>query len=139
MATLVDIARNKGVSGYIGEGSNRWPAVHRLDAAHLFRLALEKAPAGSTLHAVADEGVATRAIAEVIGRHLDLPVVSISPEEAGEHFGWLAGFLGADSPASSTLTRELLGWQPTHPGLIDDLNQGHYFRKPIRVTSSVQR
>jgi nucleoside-diphosphate-sugar epimerase len=130
MATLVDIARAKGVSGYIDDGSNRWPAVHRLDAAHLFRLALEEAPAGSTLHAVADEGVPIRDIAEVIGRHLDLPVVAISPEDAGEHFAWLAGFLAADSPASSALTRKLAGWQPTHPGLIDDLDQGHYFHKP---------
>ena len=93
MAALVGIARDKGVSGYIGDGSNRWPAVHRLDAAHLFRLALEKAPAGSALHAIADEGVPIRAIAEVIGRHLDLPVVAISPADAGEHFSWLAGFL----------------------------------------------
>lgn len=130
IAALVGIARDKGVSGYIGDGSNRWPAVHRLDSAHLFRLALEKAPAGSTLHAVADEGVPIRDIAELIGRHLDLPVVAISPEAAGEHFAWLAGFLAADSPASSALTRELLGWQPTHPGLIDDLDQGHYFHNP---------
>jgi nucleoside-diphosphate-sugar epimerase len=130
MATLVGIAAGKGVSGYIGDGSNRWPAVHRLDAAHLFRLALENAPAGSVLHAVADEGVAIRDIAEVIGRHLDLPVVSVSPEDAGEHFGWLAGFLAVDSPASSALTRELMGWQPIHPGLIDDLEKGHYFHKP---------
>jgi nucleoside-diphosphate-sugar epimerase len=130
MAALVGIAADKGVSGYIGDGSNRWPAVHRLDAAHLFRLALEEAPAGSTLHGVADEGVPIRDIAEVIGRHLDLPVVAISPEDAGEHFAWLAGFLAADSPASSGLTRELVGWRPTHPGLIDDLDQGHYFHKP---------
>jgi nucleoside-diphosphate-sugar epimerase len=130
MATIVGIARAKGVSGYLGDGSNRWPAVHRLDAAHLFRLALEKAPAGSTLHAVADQGVPIRAIAEVIGRHLDVPVAAISPREAGEHFTWLAGFLGLDIPASSTLTRELLGWQPAHPGLIDDLGKGHYFHNP---------
>jgi nucleoside-diphosphate-sugar epimerase len=130
LATLVRIARDKGVSGYIGDGSNRWPAVHRLDAARLFHLALEKAPAGSTLHAVADEGVPIRAIAEVIGRHLDLPVVAVSPDEAGGHFSWLAGFLAADSPASSTLTRELLGWQPTQPELIDDLDKGHYFHNP---------
>jgi nucleoside-diphosphate-sugar epimerase len=130
VAALVGMARGQGISGYIGDGSNRWPAVHQLDSAHLFRLALEKAPAGSTLHAVADEGVAIRDIAEVIGRHLDLPVVSISPEDAGEHFAWLAEFLAADSPASSALTRELLGWQPTQPGLIDDLDQGHYFHKP---------
>jgi nucleoside-diphosphate-sugar epimerase len=129
MATLVGIAREKGVSGYIGDGANRWTAVHRLDTAHLFGLALEQAPAGSTLHAVADEGVAIRDIAEVIGRHLDVPVVSISPEDAGEHFTWLAGFLGLDSPASSTLTRELLGWQPTQLGLIADLDQGHYFQQ----------
>ena len=98
MATLVGIARDKGVSGYIGDGANRWPAVHRLDAAHLFRLALEKAPAGSVLHAVADEGVPIRDIAEVIGRHLDLPVAAIAPEDAAEHFGWLAGFLGDRQP-----------------------------------------
>jgi nucleoside-diphosphate-sugar epimerase len=130
MATLVGIARDKGVSGYIGDGSNRWPAVHRLDSAHLFRLALEKAPAGSTLHAVADQGVPIRDIAEVIGRHLDVPVVSIPREEAGEHFSWLGAYIGADSPASSTLTRELLGWHPTQPGLIDDLDKGHYFHNP---------
>jgi nucleoside-diphosphate-sugar epimerase len=130
IAALVGIARDKGVSGYIGDGSNRWPAVHRLDSAHLFRLALEGAPAGSTLHAVADEGVPIRDIAEVIGSHLNLPVVAISPEDAGGHFTWLAGFLAADSPASSTLTRELLGWQPTQPGLIDDLDKGHYFDNP---------
>jgi nucleoside-diphosphate-sugar epimerase len=129
VAMLVGIAREKGVSGYIGDGRNRWTAVHRLDSAHLFRLALEQAPAGSTLHAVAEEGVPIRDIAEAIGRHLDLPVVSIAPEAAGEHFTWLAGFLAADSPASSALTRELLGWRPTHPGLIADLDEGHYFRQ----------
>jgi len=130
MATLVDIAREKGASGYIGDGTNRWPAVHRLDSARLFRLGLEKAPAGSTLHAVADEGVPIRDIAEVIGRHLDIPMISVAPEDAPAHFTWLAGFLGADSPASSTLTRELLGWQPTQPGLIADLDEGHYFHSP---------
>ncbi|KJK57079.1 SDR family oxidoreductase [Saccharothrix sp. ST-888] len=130
LATLVGIARSKGVSGYIGDGSNRWPAVHRLDAARLFRLALEKAPAGSTLHGVAEQGVPVRDIAEVIGRHLELPVAATNPEDAGQHFGWLAGFLAADSPASNTLTRELLGWQPAHPGLLDDLDQGHYFHTP---------
>jgi nucleoside-diphosphate-sugar epimerase len=127
MAILVGIASGKGVSGYIGDGSSRWPATHRLDVARLFRLALEKAPAGSTLHAVAEEGVAIRSVAEVMGRHLDVPVVSISPEDAGEHFGFLAGFLGLDSPASSIVTRELLGWQPTRPGLLEDLDLGHYF------------
>ncbi len=130
LAALVGIARDKGVSGYIGDGSNRWPAVHRLDSARLFRLALEKAPAGSTLHGIADEGVPIRDIAEVIGRHLNLPVASISPQNAAEHFAWLAGFVATDSPASSALTRELMGWQPTHPGLIDDLDQGHYFHQP---------
>jgi nucleoside-diphosphate-sugar epimerase len=128
MATLIAIARDKGVSGYIGDGSNRWPAVHRLDSARLFRLAVEAAPAGSTLHAVADQGVPIRDIAEVIGRHLDIPVVSVAPEDMSEHFTWLSRFLAADSPASSTLTRELLGWQPVQPGLIEDLDQGHYFR-----------
>jgi nucleoside-diphosphate-sugar epimerase len=130
MATLVGIARDKGVSGYLGDGSNRWPAGHRLDAARVFRLGLETAPAGSVLHAVAEEGVPIRDIAEVIGRHLDLPLTAISPDDAAEHFSWLAAFLGADSPASSALTQELLGWQPTHPGLIDDLDEGHYFRPP---------
>jgi nucleoside-diphosphate-sugar epimerase len=127
VAILVGIAREKGVSGYIADGSNRWPAVHVLDSAHLFGLALEQAPAGSTLHAVAEQGVPTRDIAAVIGRHLDLPVVSISPEDAGGHFGWLGPFFGLDAPASSVLTRELLAWQPTQPGLIEDLEEGHYF------------
>jgi nucleoside-diphosphate-sugar epimerase len=130
MATLVGIAREKGVSGYIGDGANLWPAVHRLDSARLFRLAFEQAPAGSTLHAVAEEGVPIRDIAEVIARHLEVPMASVSPEDAGEHFTWLAHFLGADSPASSELTRQLLGWSPTQPGLIDDLEQGHYFSNP---------
>jgi nucleoside-diphosphate-sugar epimerase len=130
IAALVGIARAKGVSGYIGDGSNRWPAVHRLDSGHLFKLAIDGAPAGSTLHAVADEGVPVRDIAEVIGRHLRLPVVSIEPGEAREHFTWLADFLAADSPASSQLTRELLGWRPTQQGLLEDLDRGHYFRDP---------
>jgi nucleoside-diphosphate-sugar epimerase len=127
MAAIVGIARAQGVSGYLGDGSNRWPAVHRLDAARLFRLAVENAPAGSTLHAVADEGVPIRDVAEVIGRHLDVPVAPISAEAAPGHFTWLAGFLGLDIPASSTLTRELMDWQPAQPGLIDDLGKGHYF------------
>jgi nucleoside-diphosphate-sugar epimerase len=128
MATIVGIARQKGTSGYIGDGSNRWPAVHRLDSGRLFRLALENAPAGSTLHSVADEGVPIRDIAEVIGRQLGIPVVSISPEEAAAHFGRMGAFIGTDSLASSALTRELLRWQPTQAGLIDDLELGHYFR-----------
>jgi len=130
MATLVGIDRDKGVSGCIGDGSNRWPAVHRLDAAYLFRLALEQAPAGSVLHAIADEGVPIRDVAVVIGRHLNLPLAAVAPEDAGEHFGWLGRFLAIDAPASSALTRELLGWQPAQPGLIDDLDKGHYFHNP---------
>jgi nucleoside-diphosphate-sugar epimerase len=130
MAALVGIAREKGVSGYLGDGTNRWPAVHRLDSARLFRLVLEQAPAASTLHAVADEGVPIREIAEVIGRHLDVPVAAIAAEEAVGHFTWLSHFIGLDSPASSALTRELLAWEPTNLGLIEDLDLGHYFRKP---------
>jgi hypothetical protein len=102
-------------------------AVHRLDSAKLFRIALDAAPPGSTLHAVADEGVPTRAIAGVIGRHLDVPVVSVPVEQAPGHFTWLAGFFGLDAPASSALTRQVIGWQPTHAGLLDDLDEGHYF------------
>ena len=124
---LIAIAREKGVSGYVGDGSNRWPALHRLDAARLFRLALEKAPAGSVLHGVGEEGVPTRTIAEVIGQHLDLPVVSIAPSDAGKHFSWLGLFSSVDNVTSSALTRELLGWQPVHPTLIQDLEDGHFF------------
>ena len=124
------IARTQGISGYIADGANRWPAVHRFDAARSFRLALETAPPGSTLHPVADEGVPVREIAELIGRRLDIPVASISLDKAADHFGWLAHFLGIDAPASSALTRDLLDWEPTQPGLIDDLEQGHYFRQP---------
>ena len=123
IARLVGFARDKGVSGYVGDGSNRWPAVHVLDAAHLFRLAVEQAPAGSVLHAVADEGVPIRDIAAVIGRHLDLPTASAPAED----FGFLGRILSIDQPASSALTRELLGWRPVQPGLIDDLDKGHYF------------
>jgi nucleoside-diphosphate-sugar epimerase len=126
---LIDIARTKGVSAHIGNGSNRWPAVHRLDAARLYRLALENGPAGSVFHAVADEGVPTREIAEVIGRHLNVPVISIAPEDAGEHFGWIGAFFALDAPASSTLTQRRLGWQPTHPGLIADVEAGQYFTR----------
>jgi nucleoside-diphosphate-sugar epimerase len=126
--TLIGVARDKGVAGYVGDGANRWPAVHRLDAAKLFALAVDKAPAGSVLHGVADEGVALRDIAEVIARHLGVPAVPVAPEDAADHLGWLGGFVGADTPASSGLTRELLGWQPAEPGLLADLDQGHYFR-----------
>ncbi|MFF3611478.1 SDR family oxidoreductase [Streptomyces sp. NPDC002580] len=128
VAALIGIARDRGVSGYIGDGTQRWPATHRDDAARLFRLALEGAPAGSVLHASAEDGVPLRSVAEVIGRHLGVPTRSVPAEEAAEHFTWLSGFLGLDSPASSERTRELLGWHPTEPGLIEDLDQGHYFR-----------
>ncbi len=128
VAVLVAIAREKGVSGYIDDGSNRWPAVHRFDAAHLIRLAVDGAPAGSVLHAVAEEGVPARSIAEAIGEGLGVPVVSVPAERAAEHFGWLGMFFGADSPASNILTRESMGWEPTHQGLIADLKEGHYFR-----------
>lgn len=127
VAQLIDIARKRGVSAYVGDGTNRWPAVHRLDAAHLFCLALEKSSAGSRLHAVAEEGVPFRDIASVIGRHLKLPVSSISREAAAAHFGWLGPFVANDNPTSNDLTRERLGWQPVHPGLISDLEEGHYF------------
>jgi nucleoside-diphosphate-sugar epimerase len=127
MATVVAIARATGVSGYIGDGTNRWPAIHRYDAAHLFRLALENAPAGTTLHATSEEGVALRDVAEVIGRHLNIPVVSIAPEDAPAHFTWLASFLALDSPASNLKTRELMQWTPTHPGLLEDLAGDSYY------------
>lgn len=127
VATQVSLAREKGVSGYVGDGVNRWAAVHRSDAARLFRLALEGAPAGSVLHAVADEGVRVRDVAEVIGRHLEMPTVSIDPAAAGAHFGWLSTFLATDGPASSELTQELLDWHATGPGLLEDLDGGHYF------------
>ncbi|HEX6395390.1 MAG TPA: SDR family oxidoreductase [Acidimicrobiales bacterium] len=127
VSRLVDIAREKGVSGYVADGSNRWPAVHRVDAAVLFRKALEDAPAGSALHAVADEGVPARTIAEVIGRHLDLPVASIPREAAAEHFGWLGLIFAADLPTTSEVTRKLLDWEPAQPGLVDDMEEGHYF------------
>jgi nucleoside-diphosphate-sugar epimerase len=127
MPRLISIARDKGVSAFVGDGANRWPAVHRLDAARLLRLAAESAPAGSRLHAVGDEGVAWKDIAGVIGRQLDLPVVSISTEEAADHFGFLGTLVAADNPTSSALTQQLLGWIPTGPGLIADLEQGSYF------------
>jgi nucleoside-diphosphate-sugar epimerase len=127
VAVLTAIAREKGVSAYLGAGDGRWSAVHRLDAARLVRLALDKAPAGAAVHAVAEEGVPTRAIAEAIGRGLGVPVVSLPVERAAEHFGWLARFFGADTAASSALTRELLGWEPREPGLIEDLDAGHYW------------
>jgi nucleoside-diphosphate-sugar epimerase len=124
---LVALAREKGVSGYVDDGLNRWPAAHVLDTARLYRLALEKREAGVRYHAVAEEGVSLRDIAKVIGRGLKVPVVAMSPEEAAGHFGWLAAFAGRDVPASSAQTRERLGWHPTGPGLIADLEQMRYF------------
>jgi nucleoside-diphosphate-sugar epimerase len=126
IATLVNIARDQQVAGYLGDGSNRWPAVHRLDAADLVRLALEKAPAGSVLHATDEDGIPTRAIAEAIGRQLNVPVASVPAGQSADHFGFLADFFGMDAPASSLLTRELLGWAPSHPGLLADLDEGRY-------------
>jgi nucleoside-diphosphate-sugar epimerase len=122
----VQVAREKGLSAYVGAGLNRWPAVHILDAARLYKLALEKHEAGAKYHAVAEEGVRLRDIAEVMGRGLKVPVKSISPEEAPAHFGWLAMFAGFDCPASSTITRKKLGWNPTGPGLITDLERMRY-------------
>jgi nucleoside-diphosphate-sugar epimerase len=122
----IQAAREKGVSAYVGDGLNRWPAAHRLDTARLYRLALEKADAGDTFHAVAEEGVPIREIAEAIGRGLHVPVVSLTPEESSQHFGWLAAFAGWDIPASSAQTREKLGWNPTGPGLIADLDDMRY-------------
>jgi nucleoside-diphosphate-sugar epimerase len=124
---LIAVAREKGVSAYVGDGLNRWPAVQLLDAAHLYRLALEKGSAGARYHAVAEEGVPLREIAEAIGRGLKVPVVAKSPEGAGEHFGWLAAFVGFDIPASSALTQKRLGWRPTGPGLMSDLDHTQYF------------
>jgi nucleoside-diphosphate-sugar epimerase len=125
---IIASAREKGVSAYIGDGRNRWPAVHRLDAAVLFRLALEKGAPEAWYHGVGDAGVPFRGIAEVIGQHLGLPLVSKSPEEAPDHFGFLAGFAGMDVANSSEKTQQLLGWHPVQPGLLADLDQGHYFK-----------
>ena len=126
VAVLSRIARQRGVSGYVGDGSNRWPAVHQLDAARLVGLAVERAEPGAVLHAVAEEGIATRDIAAGLGRFHGLPVQSIAPDRAVEHFDWLAGFYAADAPASSAITRGLLGWQPQHPTLLQDIEAGHY-------------
>ncbi|TBL77378.1 SDR family oxidoreductase [Paenibacillus thalictri] len=126
---LIRIAREKGVSAYIGDGANRWPAIHRFDAASLFRLAVETAPAGSRLDGVHDEGVPFRDIASVIGKQLNLPVASISRAEADAHFGFLGALASLDIPRTSAQTQELLGWKSVHPTLIQDLEQGHYFNK----------
>jgi nucleoside-diphosphate-sugar epimerase len=124
---IIDIARESGVSAFIGDGTNRWPAVHRLDAARAFRLALEKGEAGSRYHAIGEEGIPVQDLATVIARRLNLPTASKAPGEAAGHFGFLAMFLGLDAPASSAITREKLGWTPTRRGLIADLEDGRYF------------
>jgi nucleoside-diphosphate-sugar epimerase len=122
----IQIAREKGLSAYIGEGLNRWPAAHLSDTAHLYRLALEKGESGAKYHAVAEEGITMREIAEVIGQGLNVPVISLSPDQAQEHFGWLAAFAGWDIPASSEKTRRQLGWNPTGPGILSDLRNMDY-------------
>ncbi|MGZ8649398.1 MAG: SDR family oxidoreductase [Solirubrobacteraceae bacterium] len=126
MATLVDLARRTRVAAYVDDGTNRWPAVHRLDAAALVRLAVESAPAGTVLHAVDEQGIPTREIAAAIGRSLDVPTQSLPATDAQAHFGWIGPFFGMDAAASNTLTRELLGWTPIHPGLLADLDAGRY-------------
>jgi nucleoside-diphosphate-sugar epimerase len=132
----VDLARQKGVSAYVGDGRNRWPAVHVLDAARLYRLALENLETGARYHAVAEEGVSMRDIAEVIGRGLKVPLISVSPEEAPAHFGWLATFAGRDLPASGALTQERLAWRPTGPRLIADLEQMRYYETETDAASA---
>ncbi|HEX4012384.1 MAG TPA: SDR family oxidoreductase [Candidatus Tumulicola sp.] len=130
---LIDVAREKGVAAYVGDGVNRWAAVHRLDAARLFRLAIEQSTSGARYHGVGEEGVAFKDIAAVIGRHLNLPVVSKSNEEATEHFGFLGLFAAMDVPASFSLTQKQLGWHPTQTGLLADLECGDYFKKAVHA------
>ena len=129
VATLVAIARQRGVAGYVGDGINRWPAVHRSDAARLARLAVESAPAGSVLHAVGEEGVPFREIAQAIGQHLDVPTSSVAPADSVEHFAHLGHFVALDSPATAAITRDLLAWEPTGPSLLEDLEQDHYYHQ----------
>jgi nucleoside-diphosphate-sugar epimerase len=136
---VIAVAREKGVSAYVGDGRNRWAAAHVADVARLYLLALEKHEAGAKYHAVAEEGVPMRDIAETIGRGLKVPVVSLSPEKAAAHFGWLAVFAGLDLPASSALTRQRLGWQPTGPGLIADLEQMNYLEADTVTASAARR
>ena len=127
LSILIGIARQTGASAYVDDGANRWPSVHTLDAARVYRLALEDVPAGTRLHAVADEGVPFRDIAAAIGRGAGVPVASIPAADAAERFAFLGGFVGVDNPTSSEATRKVLGWEPEHPGLIEDLEDGHYF------------
>ncbi len=124
---FIEIARRTGVAAYLGEGDNRWPAVHRLDAARLFRLAVENAEPGTRLHAVAEEGVPMHAIAQTIGEGLGVPVRSLSQEEAGAHFGWMASFVGLDNPTSSALNRKKFGWNPTQIELLEDMRRNGFF------------
>jgi nucleoside-diphosphate-sugar epimerase len=124
---LIKVARQKGAAAYVGDGANRWPAVHRFDAARLYRLALEKAEPGTRLHGVAEEGIPMRTIAELIGRGLEVPVRSISAQDAAAHFDWMANFVAIDNPSSSAITRKSLGWTPQHPGLLSDLRDAGYF------------
>jgi nucleoside-diphosphate-sugar epimerase len=129
MAILVGIARARGVAGYVGDGANRWPAVHRSDAARLARLAVESAPAGSVLHAAGEEGVRFREIAGVMGRHLGVPTASVTLTDAFEQFAPLGAFVGLDAPANAHITQQMLGWEPTGPSLLDDLEQDYYYRE----------
>ncbi len=124
---LINIAREKGVSAYVGDGENRWPGVHRRDAARVYRLAIERGAEGGPFHAVADEGVPFKNIAAIIAKHLKIPLAALSPEEAAAHFGWFGMFAGWDVPASSARTRALLGWAPTGPGLLEDIDRPSYF------------
>jgi len=128
VAALVAVARERGVSGYVGDGTHRWSAVHRPDAAPLVVAALDRAPAGSAVHAVAEEGVATRTVAQLVGRGLGVPVVPVAPDAVDAHFGWIGRFFALDLAASSERTRDLLGWAPTGPTLAEDLASGAYFR-----------
>jgi nucleoside-diphosphate-sugar epimerase len=125
---LIDAAQRSGYAGYLGDGSQRWPALHRQDAARLYRLAVEQAPAGAVLHGVGEQGVPLRAIADLIAARLGLPVQQVPADQAEEYFGWLAALAATDAPASSAATRSLLAWEPTHPGLLDDLAHGEFFR-----------